>query len=113
MKKILIAILLILVLAPVSATGKTCNCECPDVSVVTVQKDIKGRVSVWSETLKDSDENMIKRRVETYTYKPTGQIDQIDQKVYDGQNALIEHQKITHHPDKQPTVEDVLQKEKP
>ena len=111
MKKSLIAILLVVALVPVKALAKTCTCECPDVSTVTVQKDAKGRVFVWSETMRDSDENLIKRRVETYTYKPSGEIDRIDQKVYDSKDAMIEHKKIRHYPDTQPTVEDAMHEE--
>jgi len=109
MKKILIAILLIIALAPATALAKTCTCECPDVSAVTVQKDGEGRVSVWSETVRDSDDNLIQRRVETYTYKPSGEIDRIDQKTYGSKNIMIEHKKIRHYPDRQPTIEDVMQ----
>ena len=59
------------------------------VSFVAVIKDGQVRVSTWTEETRDLDDVLVGKRINEYTYYPTGEIDIITQKRYDSQNELI------------------------
>lgn len=75
-------------------------------SEITVGKDAKGRIKTWTEVRKDTDGNRISKRVDSYTYYPTGEIDTIIQKVYGSIDSLISKEnKIKHCLDgRQPSI---------
>ena len=74
-------------------------------SEVSIIKDVKGRMGVWTEVTRDSDSNQVQKRVDSYSYYATGEINIINQKVFDGTNELLSDKDIKHYKDSnQPTV---------
>lgn len=79
-----------------------------DDCVVTIQKDEKGRMTTWIETCYDQYGKQTSKRTDTYTYYEKGDIDEIEQKVYDSKDTLMSDQKTKHYLDgKQPITSDV------
>lgn len=68
-----------------------------DVSIL-VENDKKGRTLIWIETTYDVNKNQVLKRVDSYTYKKTGEVDIIHQKVFGPLNILISEKEITHGP---------------
>lgn len=66
------------------------------VSIVAVIKNGQGRMSVWAEETRDLDDNLISKRIDKYTYYPTGEIDEIIQEEYKGK-ILISKKKLKHY----------------
>ena len=73
----------------------------------SVQKDGQGRMHVWEEKT-FVDGVITQRRMDTYSYYSTGEVNVINQKVFDGQGKILIHQNIRHFKDgRQPTVEKI------
>uniref|UniRef100_A0A6M3LS98 Uncharacterized protein n=1 Tax=viral metagenome TaxID=1070528 RepID=A0A6M3LS98_9ZZZZ len=84
--------------------------EDENTSEITVTKDLKGRTKIWTEITKDIDGNQIQKRIDTYTYYQTGEIDTINQKVYGADDTIVKEQNVKHYMDgKQPMVTKVEQ----
>ena len=74
---------------------------------VSIQKDTHGRMHVWTE-LMYRDGVLERKRMDTYSYYSTGEVNVINLKVFNGKNKLIEHRNIKHFKDgRQPKVENV------
>ena len=74
-------------------------------TTVTVEKDLKGNRSKWTEETKDSKGVLISKRVDEYTYYSTGEVDIITLKVFDSALKLISAREIKHYLNgRQPTV---------
>lgn len=84
--------------------------EDENTSTVSVTKDLQGRRKVWTEITRDIDGKQVSKRVDTYSYYPTGEIDTINQKVYGAGTKVLSEQDIKHYTNgKQPTVSKVEQ----
>ena len=75
-------------------------------STVTVVKDKDGNMKTWTEETRDIDGILISKRVDEYSYyTKTGDINTINQKVYDGEDSLLSEKDIIHYEDtRQPMV---------
>ena len=84
--------------------------EDENTSEVSVVKDSKGRTKVWTEITRDVEGNQVSKRVDTYSYYGTGEINTINQKVYGAGNLKPEsEQDVRHYKDgTQPTVSKVM-----
>ena len=122
--KILASIFIILLFATTSwttdlstATLKQLVTERPDLildikagkdegsSTVSVIKDAQGRMKTWTEETRDLDGKLTSKRMDKYTYYPTGELNVITQERYKGM-LLVNKKKVKHYQDgKQPTVE--------
>ena len=77
-------------------------------SEVSVVKDAKGRRKIWTEITRDIDGIQVSKRVDTYSYYGTGEINTINQKVYGATTKVIDEQNIKHYANgKRPTVSKV------
>ena len=66
-------------------------------SQITVIKDKEGRVKTWTEETRDSDGILLSKRVDEYSYyHKTGDVDTINQKVYDGEATLWSEKEVKH-----------------
>ncbi|MBW2591849.1 MAG: hypothetical protein JRE58_02395 [Deltaproteobacteria bacterium] len=109
MKKSIITALILALALCASAVWAECVWVCDnDTTAITVQKDKDGRRSVWTEVIRDDQDKLISRRVDTYSYKQNGDVHVINQQVFGADNKIKTKKDITHYPDKQPTV-DVVQ----
>ena len=69
-------------------------------TVVSVVKDAKGQVSIWTEEKKNLDNVVIGKRVDKYTYYSTDSVNEIIQERYEGiELSLVSKQKIKHYRD--------------
>lgn len=102
MKKSCWAVILILLLAAAANGEMICHEE--NITLVTVQKDIGGRISVWSEVTMNDGGKQIKKRIDMYTYYPSGEINIINQKEYDGNDKLSSEKDIAHSTDNKPPI---------
>ena len=77
-------------------------------SSITVIKDKDGRVKTWTEETRDSDGILLSKRVEEYSYySKAGNVDTINQKVYDREGTVLSEKEVKHSEDGgQPTTED-------
>ena len=76
-----------------------------NITSCTETKDDQGRRATWTEETRDVDGVLISRRVDSYAYYATGEIDTIVQEDYD-KDALTDKREVKHFVDgKQPTVE--------
>ena len=67
---------------------------------VSVVKDAKGQVSIWTEEKKNLDNVTIGKRVDKYTYYSTDSVNEIIQERYEGAElTLVSKQKIKHYRD--------------
>jgi len=113
--KILISIFIILLLTATSwatdlkqATLEQLVSERPDLvadikagkdergSTVSIVKDAQGRMSIWTEETRDMKGNLISKKVDRYSYYPTGSVNEIIQEKYKGKK-LISKRKIKHY----------------
>jgi len=79
--------------------------ETENQTSIQVEKDKAGNVTKWTEETRDAEGILIGTRVDTYTYYPTGAVDTITQKVFDGADKLTNEKDVKHTLDgKQPTV---------
>jgi len=65
---------------------------------IDIEKDDQGRMKTWTEIMRDQDGKEIRRRVDTYYYHKTGEIDTIRQRVIEGK-AVISDNEIRHFVD--------------
>lgn len=72
-----------------------------DESLVTIkiEKDDQGRVKVWIEEAKDDAGILISRRVDTYSYYETCEVDIIIQQIFDGEGSLRSEKTVKHFMD--------------
>lgn len=69
-------------------------------TVVSVVKDVKGQVSIWTEEKKNLDGVVIGKRVDKYTYYSTDNVNEIVQERYEGTKlTLVSKQKVKHYRD--------------
>jgi len=75
---------------------------------VNVIKDHEGRVQIWTEETRDIDNILISKRVDNYNYAKKGDIDTINQQIFDGEATLLSEKTIQHFEDgRQPVVEEI------
>jgi len=87
------------------------NGEDENTSAVSVVNDSKGRTKVWTEITRDIDGVQVSKRVDTYTYYGTGEINTINQKVYGVDTKIVSEQDVKHYTDgRQPVVNKVAGK---
>lgn len=68
---------------------------------VSVVKDAQGRVDIWTEErkdVKDVEGVVISKRVDTYSYYPSGEVNEIIQEKYKGKELILK-QKVKHYKD--------------
>lgn len=98
------------------AFAETCSCCGQEiVPVITtetqIKKDLNNRIIEWTEIQK-ADGVVSQKRVDSYDYYSTGEVKQIELKVYNGKDKLLKHKRIIHYKDeKQPIVKDIDIKE--
>lgn len=103
-KLIILAILLIPFLAFAEWSQPVWTDDC----TVTVEKDQNGRVKTWIEICCGEDGKQTSKRVESYTYYGTDEINEINQKIYNSKNTKVSEKKVKHFTDgKQPTVSNI------
>ena len=69
-------------------------------SQITVIKDKEGRVKTWTEETRDSDGILLSKRVDEYEYfSKTGDVNTINQKVFDGEGSLLSEKEVKHSED--------------
>ena len=68
-------------------------------STVTVIKDKDGNMKTWTEETRDSDNILLSKRVDEYIYFIKGDINSINQKVYDGEGGLLSEKDVMHDED--------------
>lgn len=69
-------------------------------TIVSVVKDAKGQVSIWTEEKKNLDNVTIGKRVDKYTYYSTDNVNEIIQERYEGiELTLVSKQKVKHYRD--------------
>jgi len=68
-----------------------------NTSEVSVVKDGKGHIQLWTEITRDAKGKQIQRRADGYSYYPSGEIDTIVQEVYDADDQLISEQHVKHY----------------
>ncbi|MEA3435424.1 MAG: hypothetical protein U9R43_03090 [Thermodesulfobacteriota bacterium] len=69
-------------------------------SNVTVIKDKEGRMKTWTEETRDIDDILVSKRTDEYKYfSETGNVDTINQKVYDGEGSLRSEKNVRHFED--------------
>ena len=74
---------------------------------IAVTKDKEGRMSRFVEEHRDIDGALVGKRVNTYTYYPTGEVNVITQQRFEGEK-LIQNRQIKHFLDgKQPIVTNI------
>jgi hypothetical protein len=73
---------------------------------IQTRKDEAGRVTEWVEVAKDAlTGKQVGKRLDTYTYYPTGEVDTIRQVVYSKTDSVKSDQQIKHFKDvKEPEV---------
>lgn len=75
------------------------------VSVATVVKDGQARMGTWTEETRDLDDLLVGKRINEYTYYPTGEINTITMKKYDSDNELTSKKVLKHYRDgRQPNL---------
>jgi len=79
---------------------------------VSVTKDAKGRRKVWTEVTRDIDGKQVSKRVDTYSYYATGEINTIKQVRYGVSDLKAESEnEIKHYTDgRQPVVKKIISK---
>ena len=65
-------------------------------STVSVIKDKDGNMKTWTEETRDSDNILLSKRVDEYIYFIKGDINSINQKVYDGEGSLLSENDVIH-----------------
>ena len=66
---------------------------------ISVVKDVKGRMSVWTETRRDINDNLIGKRKDTYTHYLTGEVNIITMERYDSNDKLASKKVLKHYRD--------------
>ena len=76
-------------------------------TTISVEKDEKGRRAKWTELRYDAADNLIGKRVDAYSYYPTGEVNTIRQQRFEGAK-LAKDVKVKHYiNNKQPSVTNV------
>lgn len=70
-----------------------------ETSEITTVKDVSNRPVQWTEETKDLNGTVLSKRVNTYTYHITGEVDVINQKTYRGEAELRHEQDVVHSTD--------------
>jgi len=71
---------------------------------IQITKDKKGDIAEWTEEIRDSEDNLISKRVDKYSFYASGEINIITQQVWDNKGQMAERQ-VKHCIDgKQPNV---------
>ena len=101
-KAIILALLAVVVLALcASEVWAGCVWVCDDnTTVITEQKDKDGRRTVWTEEIRDDKGELIRRRVDTYTYYPNGNIKDIRQQIMGPDGKSLSEKTVTHYSDR-------------
>lgn len=74
-----------------------------ETSTISVVKDAQGRKGQWIEETRDLNNKLTRKRVDTYTYYDSGEVDTITQTVKDAQdNNLQDPVIIKHYKDGRP-----------
>ena len=77
-----------------------------ETSRIAVKHDAEGRMLTWTEITEDQDKKQVRKRVDAYTYKPAGEVDVIDQKIFDASDKLVS-ERLLKHTGGNPAVTDV------
>jgi len=105
MKKLII-ILSILIL-PCLVSAEWSQPVWTDDCTIAVVKDKDGRVTTWTEVCRDEHGTQTSKRTDTYTYFSKGEVEDINQKLYDSIDTVTSDKTVKHYTDgKPPTVED-------
>lgn len=67
-----------------------------EVSKITVLKDAQGRMSTFTEEMKGLGDNILSRRVDTYSYHESGEVNVINQKKFRGISELRHEMDVKH-----------------
>jgi len=103
MRKILFIIVLLFI--PCLASAEWSTPVWTDDCTITVQKDKDGRITTWTEICRGEDGKQTSKRINTYTYYEKKEVNEINLKVYDSEDALSSERKVKHYTDgKQPTT---------
>ena len=66
------------------------------VSIVTVVKNGQGRMSTWTEEIRDLDGLLVGKRTDEYTYYLTGEVNTITMEKYGSDNKLTSKKVLKH-----------------
>jgi len=64
-----------------------------------IEKDKQGRMLTWTEITEDQDKKQVRKRVDSYTHYATGEVDVINQKVFDVADKLTDEKEAKHYRD--------------
>lgn len=73
-------------------------------STILITRDLKGRMSVWTEETKDLDGALVSKRVDNYSYYDTGEIDIITLRTFDSKLNKTSEKQVKHLKDHKPPV---------
>ena len=68
-----------------------------DMEATTKTVKDKNGIAEWVEELRDSEGNLISKRVDKYSYYPTGEIDVITQQRWDEKGKMTEEKRVKHY----------------
>lgn len=81
------------------------NGEDESTTTSYTEQDEKKRVKKWTEETRDIDGNLLSKRVDSYSYYETDEVDTIIQQVYDGKGKPVSKKEVKHFKDgKQPIM---------
>ena len=80
-------------------------------SNISVTKDKEWNIIEWIEELRDSDNTLVSKRTDKYSYYLTGEVNIITQQVWDKDGKLTEKQVKHYENGKQPLVTEALSTE--
>ena len=67
--------------------------------IISVVKDAKGRMSIWTEERRDINGDLIGKRKDNYTHYLTGEINTITMEKYGSDNKLSSKKVLKHYRD--------------
>lgn len=67
-----------------------------EIPRISIEQDNQGRMLTWTEIIEDQDKKQVRKRVDTYAYKKTGEVDVITQKVFDAADKLTSEKSLKH-----------------
>jgi len=73
-------------------------------SKIQITRDAKGNIAEWSEEIRDNDGKLITKRVDKYSFFPSGEINIITQQILDDKGQKAERQIEHYIEEKQPTI---------
>jgi len=74
-------------------------------AIIQVEQDEQKRTKRFAEETKDTEGDLISKRVDDYAYYPSGCVDTIELKVYDNRGSLISKKTIKHFEDGRQPIE--------